>query len=73
MPCYVVKDKLAKDGEPKDRLVEANNQAAARNFVVKDRFEVAQAQPQEIARLVKDGVEYEVATGADSEEVPASE
>lgn len=63
MPCYVVKDTDAPEEGPKVRLVEANNQAAARNFVTRSRFEVKQAEPKEIAEMVKAGVAYEVATG----------
>lgn len=65
MPCYIVRDKEANEDGPKARIVEANNSAAARNHVTRDRFTVEQAKPAEIAQLVKDGAEYEVATGAD--------
>jgi hypothetical protein len=63
MPCYLVTDKTAKDGEPKGRLVEANNSAAARNHVTRDRFDVKQASPHDIASIVKGGGEIEVAAG----------
>jgi hypothetical protein len=65
LPCYIVKDKSAKDGEPKDRLVEANNKASARNHVSRDRFEVATAKPTDIQRIVLAGGQIEVATGAE--------
>jgi hypothetical protein len=64
MPCYLVTDKEAKDGEPKGRLVEANNRASARNHVARDRFEVKQASPHDISDVIKGGGEIEVATGS---------
>lgn len=75
MPCYLVTDKEAKDGEPKGRLVEANNSAAARNHVTRDRFEVKQASPHDVASIVKAGGEIEVSTGAEQveEELPQVE
>lgn len=64
MPAYIVTDKNAVEGQPKERLVEAANQASARNFVARDRFKVTVASPADAARIVKAGGEYEVATGA---------
>lgn len=68
MPCYLVKDTGAKDGEPKDRLVEAANRASARNHVARNRFAVEVAQPADIQRVVLAGGTIEVATGADEQQ-----
>lgn len=76
MPCYLVTDKNAQEGQPAERLVEANNQAAARNFVARNRFQVKQAEPQDYQRVIKAGGEIEVATGAaevEEELVPTPE
>jgi hypothetical protein len=69
MPCYLVKDKSAVDGEPKDRLVEANNKASARNHVTRDRFEVDVAKPADIQRIVMAGGTIEAAQTVAEDEV----
>ena len=73
MPCYLVKDTGAKDGEPKDRLVEAANRASARNHVARNRFAVEVAQPADIQRVVLAGGTIEVATGDVQEELEQQE
>lgn len=60
MPLYVVKTGEGEDA--KERLVEANNKAVARNFVARDMVKVELAEGEAVHRLAKAGVEIEVAT-----------
>lgn len=60
MPLYIV---VTGEGEAKkERLVEANNKAVARNFVARDMVKVDLAEGPDIHRLAKADVEIEVAT-----------
>lgn len=67
MPLYHVK--MGEGETLKESLVEANNQAAARNFAVRDTVKVEAAKPADIHRLALAGVPIQVATGADDAEV----
>jgi hypothetical protein len=60
MPLYVVKTGEGEDA--KERLVEANNKAVARNFVARTLVEVELAEGPDVHRLAKLGIDIEVAT-----------
>ena len=47
----------------KERLVEANNKAVARNFVARDMVKVELADQKTLFRLAQAGAQVEVATG----------
>lgn len=61
MPLYIVSS--GEGDQKKERLVEANNKASARNFVARDQYAVEVAGQAELFRLAKSGVDIEVATG----------
>lgn len=65
MPLYIVT--TGEGDAKKERLVEANNPSAARNFVVRDSVKAEIADQKRLFELAKAGVEIEVATGVGGE------
>jgi hypothetical protein len=67
MPLYRVQN-----GD-KERLVEANNMAAARNFVARSVLSIEVAKPTDLFRLAKTGIEVESVTGGGEAEAEAED
>lgn len=65
MPLYIVKA-----GE-KERLIEARNKSAARNFAARDLITIDKASNADCFRLAKAGVEVEVANEEEAAESAA--